>query len=227
MKDIDRLYRYRFSESEHSAREGIWKVLCQDFFQKFVKADDTVLDLGCGFGEFIRFINARRKIAIDINSDAARFLTPPIEYYPTSVMQVDSLPSDSVDVCFVSNLFEHLASKDELDLLLSRILKVLRPGGILIALQPNIKYCPGAYWDFYDHNIPLSHLSCAEAFAKSGYEIVEIIGRFLPYTTKSAIPKHPLLVRIYLHFRSLWRLFGKQFLIVGRKVSQSEVPVEI
>ena len=42
--------------------------------------------------------------------------------------------------------------------------RVLRPGGRMIALQPNIKYAPGAYWDFYDHHIPLSHLSCAEAF---------------------------------------------------------------
>jgi SAM-dependent methyltransferase len=220
MKDIERLYRYRFSESEHLTREKIWKVLCRDFFQQYVKSSDAVLDLGCGFGEFIRFINARKKIAIDINSDAARFLSFEIEYHPMSVMQVDSLPSDSIDVCFVSNLFEHLSSKDEMDMLLYRILQVLRPGGVLIALQPNIKYCPGAYWDFYDHNIPLSHLSCAEAFAKNGYEVVEIIGRFLPYTTKSAMPKYQLLVRVYLRFRLLWRIFGKQFLIVGRKGSQ-------
>ncbi len=217
MKDIGRLYRYRFPESELRVREEIWKVLCRDYFQQYVKSTDTVLDLGCGFGEFIRFIKAGKKIAIDINDDAARFLPSEIEYHQQSVMQVDSLPSDSIDVCFVSNLFEHLSSKDELDVLLSMILQVLRPGGMLVALQPNIKYCPGAYWDFYDHNIPLSHLSCAEAFSKSGYEVVKTISRFLPYTTKSAIPKHQLLVRIYLHFPLLWRLFGKQFLIIGRK----------
>jgi SAM-dependent methyltransferase len=217
MKGLKQLYRFRFSESELPSREAVWKVLCEDFFQRYVNSNDTVLDLGCGFGEFIRFIEAQKKIAIDINEDGARFLPPEIEYHAMSVMKVDSLPSNSIDVCFVSNLFEHLSSKDELDLLLSGILHVLKPGGILIALQPNIKYCPGAYWDFYDHNIPLSHLSCGEAFVKSGFEITELIGRFLPYTTKSAIPKHRLLVRLYLRFRPLWLLVGKQFLIVGKK----------
>lgn len=226
MKDIDILYRHRFSESEHRTREKMWQVLCEDFLQKFVKPGDTVLDLGCGFGEFIRFIDAKKKIAVDFNSDAARFLPPEIEYHPVSVMDIDFLPLNSLDVTFVSNLFEHLNSKVEFDLLLSKVLRALRPGGILVALQPNIKYCPGDYWDFYDHNIPLSHLSCAEAFTKNGYEIQEIIGRFLPYTTKSAIPKHHLLVRIYLRFRPLWRLFGKQFLIVGRKASRSGVSCE-
>ena len=32
-------------------------------------------------------------------------------------------------------------------------------------------------------------------------EIVEVVGRFLPFTTWSAWPKHPLLVRLYLRLR--------------------------
>jgi hypothetical protein len=57
----------------------------------------------------------------------------------------------------------------------------------------------------------------AEAFAKSGCEIVEVTSRFLPCATKSAILKHPFLVRLYLWFRPARRLCVKQFLIVCRK----------
>jgi hypothetical protein len=52
---------------------------------------------------------------------------------------------------------------------------------------------------------------------KAGFTIEELVGRFLPFTTLSPIPKHPFFVRLYLHMRPLWKLMGKQFLIVGRK----------
>ena len=123
----------------------------------------------------------------------------------------------TIDVCFTSNLFEHLPSKQALDALLGEVWRVLKPGGLLVAMQPNIKYAPGDYWDFYDHHIPLSHLSCAEAFRLAEFDIDELVARFLPFTTCSPLPKHPLLVRLYLAVRPAWRILGRQFLIVGRK----------
>jgi len=44
-----------------------------------------------------------------------------------------------------------------------------------------------------------------------------MIPRFVPYTTKSRIPQHPLLVRLFVRCPPLWRLVGKQFVIVARK----------
>jgi SAM-dependent methyltransferase len=217
MKNIEGLYRYRFSDKDRKTKEGVWRVLCEYFFQQYVKESDTVLDLACGFGEFIRFIKARRKIAVDINPDVESLLPQEIEFHLTQAIQIDFIPSGIVDVCFVSNFFEHLPSKKVLDDVLVEIFRVLRPGGVLIALQPNIKYAPRDYWDYYDHHIPLSHLSCAEAFVKSGFEVIELLRRFLPFTTGAAIPKHPLLVWLYLRVRPAWWLLGRQFLIVGRK----------
>ncbi len=217
MERLDVLYRNRFSAEARRARERVWQVLCRHYFQRYVRESDTVLDLGCGFGEFTRFIRARRKIAVDVNRDVAALLPPDVEFHAADARELGFLPSATVDVCFTSNFFEHLGSKQELDAVLLEIHRVLRPGGLLVALQPNIKYAPGDYWDFYDHHLPLSHLSCAEAFGKAGFEVVELVGRFLPLTTCSPLPKHPLLVRLYLWARPAWRLLGRQFLIVGRK----------
>lgn len=217
MKNIEDIYRYRFPEKERRAKEKIWKVLCQNYFQKYVKETDTVLDLACGFGEFIRFIKAKRKIAVDINPDVKSCIPKDIEFHLQQATCLDFIPSESVDVCFASNFFEHLPSKEVMDNVLKEIFRVLRKGSILIALQPNIKYSPGDYWDYYDHHIPLTHLSCAEAFTKNGFNVIELINRFLPFTTISYVPKHPLLVAIYLKVRPAWRLLGRQFLIVGHK----------
>jgi SAM-dependent methyltransferase len=214
---LDLLYRQRFPEADRPAKARVWQVLCRHFFQRYVRETDVVLDLGGGFGEFCRFIRAGRKIVVDLNPDVASLLPPEVELHVGPASELGFLAAESVDVCFASNFFEHLPSKQELDRVLAEAWRVLRPGGRLVAVQPNIKYAPGAYWDFYDHHLPLSHLSCAEAFAKAGFRVVELVGRFLPLTTRSALPQHPALVRAYLALRPAWRLFGRQFLIVGEK----------
>lgn len=217
MDGVAAIYRHRFSPADRRAKERVWQVLCRHFFQKYVRETDTILDLGCGFGEFSRFIRASRKIAVDLNPEAAEQLPPGVEFHRAPAGDLAFLPADSVDVCFVSNFFEHLASKREIDVVLAEVRRVLRPGGRLVAVQPNIRYAPGEYWDYYDHHVPLSHLSCAEAFAQAGFEVVELVGRFLPFTTRSWVPKHPWLVRAYLLCRPAWRIVGRQFLIVGAK----------
>src|SRR5262245_40993137 len=215
MKHVDVLYRNRFSAADRKAKERIWQVLCRHFFQKYVQETDMVLDLACGFGEFSRFIRAHRKIAVDFNPDVASFLPPEVEFHLAQAAQLDFIPARSVNVCFTSNFFEHLPSKEVLDTVLAEVYRVLLPGGLLVALQPNIKYTASEYWDFYDHYLPLSHRSCAEAFAKAGFEVIELVSRFLPFTTRSRLPQHPLLVRGYLLVRPAWRFLGRQFLIVG------------
>ena len=217
MDDLARLYCVRFSAADVARKDKIWKVLCERFFQNYIPANATVLDIACGYGEFIRHIKARRKIAIDINPEWAPYLPPDVEFHAGSATDLSALSSESVDVCFSSNFFEHLPSKQILDRLLAEVLRVLKPNGLYVAMQPNLRYAPGEYWDYYDHVLPLTHLSCREAFAKAGFEVTELIDRFIPFSTASRLPQHPLLVRLYLLCRPAWRVLGRQFVIVGRK----------
>lgn len=217
MGDLAALYRARFSDADLVRKDAIWKVLCERFFQRYVRPDATVLDIACGHGEFLRHIRAGRRIAVDLNPDAARFLPTGTEFHAGSADDLSAVEAASIDVCFSSNFFEHLPSKEVLDRVLAEALRVLKPGGLYVAMQPNLRYAPGEYWDYYDHVLPLTHLSCREAFAKAGFEVRELIDRFIPFSTASRLPQHPVLVRLYLACPPAWRILGRQFVIVGRK----------
>ena len=84
-------------------------------------------------------------------------------------------------------------------------------------MGPNIRYLPGLYWDFFDHHTMLTEASLGEALEMEGFLLEQITPRFLPYTLVNA-PEYPLfLLRIYLALPWLWRIKGRQFLVVGVK----------
>ena len=68
-----------------------------------------------------------------------------------------------------------------------------------------------------DHYTALTEQSLVEAAELAGLTTTNLITRFLPYTTKSRIPQHRLLVRAYLAFPPLWRLLGQQTLYIGTR----------
>lgn len=214
--DIDRLYKSRFSPSDRARKDKIWKVLCTHYFQQFVAPSDIVLDLACGQGEFIRHIECAGKIAVDLNPEVKETLPKDIRFVCARADALEEIGSGTVDVCFASNFFEHLADKHQMDIVLQEIKRVLRSGGRLVNMQPNILYEPGRYWDFYDHVLPLSHRSAVEGLRKNGFDIERIVPRFVPFTTKSALPQHPWLVRAYLALPLVWKILGGQFVVVAR-----------
>ncbi|MGA8552637.1 MAG: hypothetical protein WB678_20630, partial [Stellaceae bacterium] len=71
MADIQRLYALRFADIGLQKRQRVWKVLCNCFFNALIGSDSTVLDLACGYGEFINNVRCGRKFAVDVNPDAA------------------------------------------------------------------------------------------------------------------------------------------------------------
>jgi len=217
MPDLAALYRFRFREDERGKKMLIWKALCAHYFQPLIGDGKVIADLACGYGEFINNIKAKKKFAIDLNPDAPKFLDGDVQFCLARADNVEAIASDSLDVVFTSNFLEHLKTKDECDAVLAEVLRILKPGGRFIIMGPNIRYLAAEYWDFYDHYLPLSHLSIEEGLVQAGYEIDRIIPRFLPYTTRSKLPQHPALVVSYLKLPLIWRILGKQFLAVGRK----------
>jgi SAM-dependent methyltransferase len=215
-QELSKIYHRRFVRTA-AYRNRVWQVLTGRFFNRWVPASGTVLDLGCGYGEFINNIPAGRKLAMDLNPDAAQHLAKNVEFLHQDCSAPWPLAESSLDVVFTSNFFEHLPDKDCLNRTLQQARRCLKPGGRLIAIGPNIKFLHGIYWDFYDHQVYLTETSLGEAMELAGFSIEVITPRFLPFTMVEA-PEYPMFfVRLYLALPVLWWLFGRQFLLVARK----------
>jgi SAM-dependent methyltransferase len=215
--ELQRIYEHRFS-SMLDYRTQVWRILSSAFFQRFVRPTDAVLDLGCGYGEFINHIACREKFGMDLNPRSPAHLAEGVRFLAQDCSTPWQLPDASLDVVFTSNFFEHLPDKKALRDTLVEAHRCLKPGGRLIALGPNIKYVQGAYWDFWDHFLCLTEMSVGEALENNGYRVTLSHARFLPYSMVAA-PRYPLaLLRLYLAVPAFWPFFGKQFLVVAERM---------
>jgi SAM-dependent methyltransferase len=215
--ELDKLYRHRFDAKELSKKLAIWRVLCEDFFSRYVEPGDVVVDVGAGYCEFINNIKCGRKIAVDLNPDVRKFAADDVEVRNDNCAELSSFTRDFADIVFMSNFLEHLPSKEVVFDTLAQAKRILRPGGRLLLLQPNVRLLPGEYWDFFDHRTPLTEKSLAEALGNLDMELIEVVARFLPYTTKSRLPHSAGLVRLYLKVPIMWKVLGKQSFLVARK----------
>lgn len=214
--ELKRIYSVRFSGLEEY-RNRVWQVLVKKIFSKWINSDNSILDVGCGYGEFINNIAAREKFAMDLNPSAKQHLRPGIQLIEQDCSKPWPLRDDYLDVVFTSNFFEHLPSKRTLQDTLLEARRCLRPGGRLITLGPNVKHLSGSYWDFFDHHLPLTELSLAEAMIMAGFRIEESIEKFLPYSMSQGFRPPIWAVRLYLQVPFAWNVFGRQFLVIGRK----------
>ena len=171
---------------------------------------------------FTKRIKAKRKIAVDLSQHVQELKKDGIEVYQVSADKFTQHVPVLADVIFMSNFLEHLPDKSTLIRVLEECNRGLRKGGSLLILQPNIHYVGNKYWDYIDHHIALTEHSLVEALDVTGFEVVQVIPRFLPYTSKSLtghlIAKSNMgeqLARWYLRFPILWRIFGAQTFVAA------------
>jgi SAM-dependent methyltransferase len=211
---LPELYDARFDEREVSAKDAVWREIV-GYVQRYIDPAAPVLDLACDRGHFIRWAVSSERWATDIR-DMRTSLPPDVQFVQASGLDLtDTLPAGHFGTVFMSNYLEHLDSSDAVIDQLRVVRRLLREGGRAIILQPNIRLVGPRYWDFIDHKVALTERSLLEAAELAQLHTVDLITRFLPYSTKGRLPTDARLVRAYLRFRPAWWLLGRQTLFVG------------
>jgi SAM-dependent methyltransferase len=90
-----------------------------DFFTERIRADERVLDVGCGIGALAHSIASRSGatvVGVDISPEKiaqarATYAHPGVEYVSADATR--QVPGDAYDVVVLSNVLEHLADRPE------------------------------------------------------------------------------------------------------------------
>ena len=201
----------RFSYDPH--RAGVWREIAR-FVENDLAGKDSILETGCGYGDFINQVGVHTKHAIDLNDAVREHLAEDVKFTHGDCTDLSFLQDETVQNVFAGNLLEHLDS-EQLRLLLREIRRVLTPGGRLLLIQPNYRLCCANYFDDYTHVSVFSDISLCGFLSACGMKVIKCVPGILPFSMQSKAPKHPLLVRLYL--KSPIRPFARQMYVVAEK----------
>ncbi len=219
MRNIQTLYRNRFQEEDQKKKNSLWGEICR-FLEHFIDLDAKIIvDVAAGYCDFINNFEYKcKKCAIDIDPDVRRSAAEDVEVFVDNITNMSQyFAKGLVSMFFMSNFLEHI-SKEDISKLLELEYGLLEPGGEVWILTPNIRYVGGKYWDFYDHITPITEKALIEAGELCGFRVRKCIKKFLPFTTKSRLPKAAWIVRLYLRLMPLsgW-IFGEQSFLILKK----------
>jgi SAM-dependent methyltransferase len=179
-----------------SGRAGVWREIARYVLEDAPGAE-TVLELGAGYCDFINNVEARTRIAFDLNPEMARFASTGVDLRVGDCRGLPGIDDGAVDLVFASNFIEHF-TVPEAEALLRDVRRVLRPGGHLALIQPNYLRNSAHYWDDPTHRTAFHHLNLPGLLERSGLRVQRVVPGLLPFSMKSRLPKLPLLVRFYL-----------------------------
>lgn len=195
-------------------RSVVWSTLWDEVFSPYVRPSDTVVELGAGWCDFINNAVAQRRIAVDLWPGVEQAAAEGVEAHIGPAEDLSFLPDASVDMVFASNLLEHL-ERPVVQQLVVETLRVLRPGGRLVLVQPNYRLCSKRYFDDYTHVSVWSDVGMSEFLEAMGMRLERVEPRFLPFSLKSRLPVSRTLIRAYL--RSPVKPQAGQMLLIAQR----------
>ncbi len=151
IKDYDTIST-QFSQT----RKFLWPEFA--FFEKYLKPNQKILDLGCGNGRLSSLILKKNCEYVGIDNskgqiNEAKKLFPELEFKTGDLMKIP-LPDENVDQIWTIASFHHLADKKSRERSLEEMKRVLKKDGIIIMTNWNLfqgkykKYVHKAIIDF-------------------------------------------------------------------------------
>ncbi len=152
---LQRIYEHRF-EDRSDYRNQVWKILPRSSSTAGSRRTQPCSTSAAAMASSSTTSWARRRYAMDLNPDAAALVDAGVQLLQQDCSSAWPLDDASLDVVFSSNFLEHLPSKAHVLRTLQEAHRCTRPGGHVVLIGPNLRFTGGAYWDYFDHHVPLT-----------------------------------------------------------------------
>lgn len=203
------------------------------YFKSYISENDTVLDLGCNDGIFLRHLPGKRRIGVEVSEAARRECARAsaesgihIELYD----DISTVPSDSVDIVISNHCIEHTLAPFDV---LTEVKRVLKSGCLLVMVIPFDDWRNPVYraWkpnDFDNHLYTWSSKNIGNLLTEVGFQVEET--RFCQIaTSKKLFWVHHIFgdkaFRIVSNLFARYKRKGETF-VKSRKPAVAEHPTE-
>jgi ubiquinone/menaquinone biosynthesis C-methylase UbiE len=210
---------YQSRYQTHKNRDRIWADITSYLLPFWnLKESDEVLELGCGYGSWIRAIPASRKHGLDINPELPEIFKQSrildVTAHVGSCLNLSEWENNRLKLVLASNLLEHLFL-EEVFQVVKEVCRILQDGGAFCIIQPNFALCPKQYFDDYTHRTIFTDISLSGLLEAAGLKIRKQWRGLLPFSMKGVGGDLSFLAPFYL--RSPWRPFAKQMCFIAEK----------
>jgi ubiquinone/menaquinone biosynthesis C-methylase UbiE len=122
----------------------------------------SILDLGCGRGEFLRgFMRCGLKSYGFDQSDAARKICPAAEIKNGNLEEQLPYDDNSFDYIYSKSVIEHFYYPEKL---VEEIFRILKPGGLVITMTLDWEVIYKMFYEDYTHRTPFTKTSLRDIF---------------------------------------------------------------
>jgi SAM-dependent methyltransferase len=148
----------------------------------------TLVDVGCGRGEYLRSFQARGFDVIGVDrAPSARGAGSELRVEITDI-EHEAMPllDRSVDYVYSKSVIEHLHKPDHF---LTECFRVLKPGGKAVIMTPSWRHIWKVFYEDYTHVTPFTANGLADAMSVAGFVDVSVV----PFWQLPFLWNHPWL----------------------------------
>ncbi len=105
-----------------------------EYVSRFILKDDTIFEVGCGNGEFSKYVDKSKYFGIDLNSEAIKKNKNKINVIHSSIEQYCIQTNKKYNVVCAFQVLEHIAKPRDF---IEKCIKLLNKNGLLIFSIPS------------------------------------------------------------------------------------------
>ncbi|MDB2676319.1 class I SAM-dependent methyltransferase [Amylibacter sp.] len=201
-------------------------VLTKYLFEIYrIQKGATLLDLGCGRGEFLNGF-----IDLGIDGHGVDFTDAAVDLCPHATIKQADIENDGLpypdnyfDVVFSKSVIEHFHNPD---IMIKEVFRCLKPGGLVITIAPSWEYNHRIYFEDYTHRTPFMISSLNDILLIHGFVMVNVQffkqlpilwGNLYWLLNPLSVLTRYLIPRVFSK-RSKWVRFSKEIMLLSTAV---------